>query len=36
MPKAFSEQEKEVIRAQMWEKGKKLFEQHGLIKNQCG
>lgn len=32
MPKAFSEQEQEVIRRQMREKGKKLFEQHGLKK----
>ena len=32
MPKAFSEQEKEVIRAQMREKGKKLFEKQGLKK----
>jgi len=32
MPKAFSEHEKEVIRAQMREKGKKLFEKHGLKK----
>ncbi|MBL8063571.1 MAG: TetR/AcrR family transcriptional regulator [Anaerolineales bacterium] len=32
MPKAFSEQEKETIRAQMREKGKKLFERHGLKK----
>lgn len=32
MPKAFTEQEKEIIRAQMKEKGKKLFENHGLKK----
>ena len=32
MPKAFSEIEKETIRSQMREKGKKLFEQHGLKK----
>lgn len=32
MPKAFSRQEKETIRAQMREKGKKLFEQQGLKK----
>jgi AcrR family transcriptional regulator len=32
MPKAFSEKEQEVIRTQMREKGKKLFEQHGLKK----
>lgn len=32
MPKAFSEQERETIRAQMREKGKKLFEKHGLKK----
>ncbi|MBL8103848.1 MAG: TetR/AcrR family transcriptional regulator, partial [Anaerolineales bacterium] len=32
MPKAFSEHEKEAIRAQMREKGKKLFEKHGLRK----
>jgi AcrR family transcriptional regulator len=32
MPKAFSEHEKETIRAQMREKGKKLFEKHGLRK----
>jgi len=32
MPKAFSEQEKEVIRAQMREKGKKLFEKQGIKK----
>jgi AcrR family transcriptional regulator len=32
MPKAFSEQERETIRAQMREKGKKLFERHGLKK----
>ncbi len=32
MPKAFSEQEREAIRAQMREKGKKLFERHGLKK----
>ncbi len=32
MPKAFSENEKETIRAQMREKGKKLFEKHGLKK----
>jgi len=32
MPKAFSEHEKETIRAQMHEKGKKLFEKQGLKK----
>lgn len=32
MPKAFSDQEKETIRAQMRAKGKKLFEKHGLKK----
>ncbi|MFN8412413.1 MAG: TetR/AcrR family transcriptional regulator [Anaerolineales bacterium] len=32
MPKAFSEQEREAIRTQMREKGKKLFEKHGLRK----
>lgn len=32
MPKAFSDHEKEVIRAQLREKGKKLFEKHGLRK----
>jgi AcrR family transcriptional regulator len=32
MPKAFSEHEKETIRTQMREKGKKLFEKHGLKK----
>jgi AcrR family transcriptional regulator len=32
MPKAFSEQEREIIRAQMREKGQKLFEKHGLKK----
>lgn len=32
MPRAFSEHEKEVIRAQMREKGKKLFEKQGLKK----
>jgi AcrR family transcriptional regulator len=32
MPKAFSEQEREAIRVQMREKGKKLFERHGLKK----
>lgn len=32
MPKAFSEHEKETIRAQMHEKGKKLFERQGLRK----
>lgn len=32
MPKAFSEHEKEMIRAQMREKGKKLFERQGLKK----
>ena len=32
MPKAFTEQEKEVIRAQMREKGKKLFEKQGIKK----
>lgn len=32
MPKAFSEHEKEVIRAQMRAQGKKLFEKQGLKK----
>ena len=32
MPKAFTENEKETLRAQMREKGKKLFEKHGLKK----
>jgi AcrR family transcriptional regulator len=32
MPRAFSEHEKEVIRSQMREKGKKLFEKQGLKK----
>jgi AcrR family transcriptional regulator len=32
MPKAFSENEKETIRAQFRKKGKKLFEKHGLKK----
>ncbi|HLO28964.1 MAG TPA: TetR/AcrR family transcriptional regulator [Anaerolineales bacterium] len=32
MPKAFSEHEKETIRTQMREKGKKLFEKQGLKK----
>ena len=32
MPKAFSEQEKEVIRAQLREKGKAVFEMYGLKK----
>jgi len=32
MPKAFSEKEKEVIRQQMREKSKRLFELHGLRK----
>ena len=32
MPKAFSEHEKETIRAQMREKGRKLFEKQGLRK----
>lgn len=32
MPKAFSEHEKELIRAQLREKGKKLFEKQGLKK----
>ena len=32
MPKAFSEKEKEVIRQQMREKSKHLFELHGLRK----
>ncbi len=32
MPKAFSEQEKEVIRRTFHEKGKALFEQYGLRK----
>ena len=32
MPKAFTEHEKETIRAQMRKKGKKLFETHGLKK----
>jgi AcrR family transcriptional regulator len=32
MPKAFSEHEKEAIRAQMREKGKQLFERQGIKK----
>ena len=32
MPKAFSEQEKDTLRAQLREKGKKLFEKQGLKK----
>src|SRR4030095_16737586 len=32
MPKAFSEHEKEIIRSQMREKGKDLFEKQGLKK----
>ncbi len=32
MPKAFSDQEKQVIRQQMREKAKRLFEAHGLKK----
>lgn len=32
MPKAFSEHEKEAIRAQLFEKGKKLFEKQGVKK----
>lgn len=32
MPKGFSEKEKEVIRQQLREKGKRLFEVHGLRK----
>jgi AcrR family transcriptional regulator len=32
MPKAFSDHEKEIIRAQMREKGKTLFEKQGLKK----
>lgn len=32
MPKAFSEHEKETLRAQLHEKGKKLFEKQGLKK----
>jgi AcrR family transcriptional regulator len=32
MPKAFTEQEKEIIRTQMREKGKKLFEKQGIKK----
>lgn len=32
MPKAFSESEKEIIRARMREKGKKLFEKQGVKK----
>jgi AcrR family transcriptional regulator len=32
MPKAFSDQEKEAIRSQMWEKSQRLFELHGLRK----
>lgn len=32
MPKAFSEHEKETIRSQMREKGKRLFEKQGLKK----
>jgi len=36
MPKAFSEHEKKLLRAQMIEKGKKLFEKHGLRKTSVG
>ncbi len=32
MPKGFTDREKETIRAQMREKGRKLFEKHGLRK----
>ena len=32
MPKAFSEQEKQFIRRQLLEKGKQLFERHGIKK----
>jgi AcrR family transcriptional regulator len=32
MPKAFSEHEQEILRAQMREKGKRLFEKQGLKK----
>jgi len=32
MPKAFTEHEKDLLRAQMREKGKALFEKHGLKK----
>ena len=32
MPRAFSEHEKEILRAQMREKGKRLFEKQGLKK----
>jgi AcrR family transcriptional regulator len=32
MPKAFTEQEKEMIRSQMREKGKKLFQKQGIKK----
>src|SRR5574339_469609 len=32
MPKAFTEQEKDIIRAQMREKATKLFERQGLKK----
>jgi AcrR family transcriptional regulator len=32
VPKAFSEHEKETIRAQMYEKGRKLFEKQGVQK----
>jgi AcrR family transcriptional regulator len=32
MPKAFTDQEKDTIRAQMHEKGKKLFEKQGIRK----
>lgn len=36
MPTAFTEHEKETIRAQMREKGAKLFEKHGLRKTSVG
>ncbi|HKG55269.1 MAG TPA: TetR/AcrR family transcriptional regulator [Anaerolineales bacterium] len=32
MPKAFSEQEKQIIRQQLLDKGKQLFERHGIKK----
>ena len=32
MPKPFSEQEKDVIRAQLLDKGKRLIEKHGIRK----
>ena len=32
MPKAFTDQEKEVLREQLREKGRALFEAHGLRK----